>query len=69
MKLYIYRFTDTGLMLHSYTVKSLQPQYRAEQSKADTQIHVSATMQLQYRFSATSIQLQSLRDTEPQSYR
>ena len=45
LEIYIYRFTDKGLLLHSYTVKSLQPQSRAEQSRYRAK-HVSATVQV-----------------------
>ena len=68
MKLYICRFTDTGLMLHSYTAKSLQPQSKAEQSRAK-QIH-RYMFQLQCSYS-TGLQPQvySYRASEIQSLR
>ena len=37
--------------------------------KVSTTIHGSVPIQLQYEFTVTRIQLQSLRDTEPQNYR
>ena len=66
MKLYIYRFTDTGLMIHSYTVKSLQPQNRVEQSRAEQSRYTDTC----FSYNAVTIQVYSHKCavTEPHGY-